>query len=161
MCRAGYNIKTIGFDWEILSERTDGSTVIHTYSFSVVVQNSGCCMSDWLTVKFVDPGYGGNVFLDFFTTPDGNISYFYLLPGESKTLYAQPWPTSLPGPIPINVTYGPLNTKVQANQYNSGYTLYSMGTAVDTTTSTPGFEVVFIVFALFLVVYLKRKKIKQ
>lgn len=131
-----------------------GNTVIHEYKIIAVLHNSGDAQSVSITVKFKEPqpGLGGNYTLQ----PESYI----LNASETKTFVFENWPTPLAGDVPINVSFGPTSSNILPNSYNSGYSVYTLAIGSKKTTSTPGFEVAFLLLGI-VVLLLSRKMKKQ
>lgn len=138
----------------LLNTRTVGDTEIHTYRIIAVLYNNGNASSEEISVKFHDPGY--NESFNPLELMPKNAS---LGPNGSKTFVFESWPTSLIGNIPINITFSPTSSSIQANQYNSGYYIYSLSIGSSKATkSTPGFEIAFVVLAIVILLSRKLKK---
>lgn len=151
------NVSIVDFTSEVVKQEHIAGKEKRTFRFVLIIQNSGNATSPDLVAKFADPEIGGNI--SFFTTSDGNISNFSLMPGESKALYASDWPTMIQGAIPITVSFGPTNPQTPYTLYNSGYKVYTLPGVTKPKSSTPGFEIVFVLVAIS--VLLLSRKIKK
>ena len=132
-----------------------GNRVIHVYNIIAVLHNSGDDKSDEITVYFYDPEYNKTTTSPMKLTPL-NAS---LNPDENKTFILQNWPTPLSGDIPINISFGPSSPNILVTPENSGYYVYTLSINGDKkTTSTPGFEIAFILVAIMVLVMGRRIK---
>ena len=132
-----------------------GTRVIHVYNIIAVLHNSGDVKSDEITVYFYDPEFNKT------TTPPMKLSPLNtsLNPDENKTFILANWPTPLSGDIPINISFGPSSPNVIKTEDNSGYYVYTLSVNGEKkTTSTPGFEIAFILVAIMVLVMGRRIK---
>jgi len=82
-----------------------------------------------------------------------------LNPDENKTFILQNWPTPLSGDIPINISFGPSSPDILPTDENHGYYVYTLSiNGEKKTTSTPGFEIAFILVAIMVLVMGRRIK---
>ncbi|DAC73299.1 MAG TPA: hypothetical protein DSN98_01180 [Thermoplasmata archaeon] len=133
-----------------------GNKVIRVYNIIAVLQNSGDVKSDEISVFFYDPEYNKT------TTPPIKLTPFNvsLNPDENKTFILNNWPTPLTGDVLINVSFKPSLSDVLKTQDNSGSYVYHLQIgATRKTTSTPGFEVAVVLFAILAL--LVKKQIKK
>jgi hypothetical protein len=151
------NVSIVDFTSEVVRQEQIAGKEARTFRFILVIRNSGNETSPDLVAKFADPEVGGN--LSFFTTSGGHVSSFSLMPGESKALYASDWPTMLQDVISINVSFSPTNPQTPYTLYNSGYKVYTLPGVTKPKSSTPGFEIVFVLVAIS--VLLLSRKIKK
>jgi hypothetical protein len=132
-----------------------GNRVIHVYNIIAVLYNSGDGKSEEITVYFYDPEFNKT------TTPPLKLTPLNasLNPDENKTFILQNWPTPLSGDIPINISFGPLSPNVIKTEDNFGYYVYTLSiNGEKKTTSTPGFEIAFILVAIVVLVMGRRIK---
>ena len=132
-----------------------GNRVIRVYNIIAVLHNSGDGKSDEITVNFYDPEFNKTTTSPLKLTPL-NAS---LNPDENKTFILQSWPTPLSGDIPINISFGPSSPNILVTPENSGYYVYTLSiNGEKKTTSTPGFEIAFILVAIMVLVMGRRMK---
>ena len=132
-----------------------GNRVIRVYNIIAVLHNSGDDKSDEITVNFYDPEFNKTTTSPLKLTPF-NAS---LNPDENKTFILQNWPTPLSGDIPINISFGPSSPNILVTPENSGYYIYTLSiNGEKKTTSTPGFEIAFILVAIMVLVMGRRIK---
>lgn len=132
-----------------------GGVTIREYTISAVLSNIGDSKSVNITVKFRDPepGISGNLTLQ----PES----YSLQPNEEKTFIFENWPTTLSGTIILNISFDPSSPNVVHTDDNSGHYLYTLQIGdSQTTTSTPGFEVLIVLVALLVILLKKRIKIQ-
>ena len=131
-----------------------GNRTIYIYNISAVLQNSGDVISDEITVYLHDPEY--NTTIPSIKLTPSNIS---LNPGEMKVFSLNRWPTTLSGDIPINISFRPSAPDVLETDNNHGYYVYTLHIGDgDTTSSTPGFEVLIVLLALCVLLLKKHMK---
>jgi hypothetical protein len=131
-----------------------GTTTIHEYTITAVLQNIGMVDSDNITVTLKDPQPGLNATLTF------QPATYALKPSEEKTFVFEDWPTSLSGTVLLNISFKPTSPTVLETEYNSRHYYYMLHIGNDTTTkkSTPGFEAPLVLLALLVFVYIQQKK---
>jgi hypothetical protein len=132
-----------------------GTRVVHVYTIIAILSNTGDIKSDEISVFFHDPEFNTT------TTPPLRLSPFNISigPHENQTFILQNWPTPLTGDVPINISYTPSAPTVVETIDNSGYYVYTLHIGGSTSTkSTPGFEVLIVFIALFIL--LLRKQLK-
>lgn len=130
-----------------------GNRTIHVYNIMAVLHNSGTVKSDQITVYFYDPEYNKTTTPPLKLTPS-NLS---LNANEDETFVLQNWPTTLTGEVPINISFQPTDPNVVLNQYNSGSYVYILSIGnTKKSTSTPGFEVAFVLVALLILLLMKQ-----
>lgn len=155
ICTAQHAIVTIqNVDVQLVETRKImENRTITIYNISAVLHNSGDLKSDEISVFFYDPGYINTTLPSIRLTPF-NLS---LDPGETKIFSLLKWPTTLSGDVPINISFKPSSANIVETEYNHGYYIYSLHIGNDdTTTSTPGFEIL-IVFLAILVLFVWKK----
>ena len=130
-----------------------GGTTIREYKIIAILYNSGDIQSENISVKFKEPqsGVGGNLTMQ----PAG----YSLMPNETKTFVFENWPTPLSGDIPINISFSPASSDILVTDENSGYYVYTLSiNGNKKTTSTPGFEIAFVLVAIVILVMSRRIK---
>ena len=152
LCSAQADISIKDVSVELLRTRPPvGQRIIREYKISVVLCNTGDTNSTSISVKFLEPepGITGNLTMQ--------PASYSLQPDEEKTFVFENWPTMLTGDVLLNISYRPSSAFVLPNSTNSGYYIYrlSIGNG-NTNTSTPGFEALIVLVALF-VFLLKRR----
>jgi hypothetical protein len=127
-----------------------GATTIREYRITAVLQNVGDKDSVNITVKLKDPQPGLNATLIFL--PES----YSLAPNEEKTFVFEDWPTSLSGNVLLNISFKPASPNVLETEYNSRSYYYSLQIGSDAPkTSTPGFEVLFVLVAIVALLFTK------
>jgi hypothetical protein len=132
-----------------------GNRVIHVYTITAILHNSGDAKSDEINVYFYDPEFNKTTTPPITLTPS-NVS---LNPDEDKIFTLSTWPTPLSGNIPINISFGPASPKILITDENHGYYVYTLSIDGDTKTTSPGFEIAFILVAIMIIVL--GRKIKK
>lgn len=130
-----------------------GNRTIHVYDIIAVIHNSGDMISDKIDVYFRDPEFN-------ITTPLRLDPYNVSVdPDENMTFILHDWPTPLIGDLPINISFSPSSPNVVETSNNHGYYLYTLHIGDNTTTtSTPGFEVVYSLGAIVALLMLKKRR---
>lgn len=155
VCRAGENVTVKNVSAQLLNTRPPvGGRIIREYQIGVVLCNTGDTNSTTITVKFLDPetGISGNLTMQ-------PVSYS-LQPNEEKLFVFDKWPTTLSGNVILNISYGPSSVSTIKTSHNSGFFVYTLSIGNGNTTSTPGFEILFVLIA-FLPFFLKIKMKKM
>jgi hypothetical protein len=148
------SISIVDFTSELVGQTQAGNRQARTYKFILVLRNDGTAVSDDMIARFSDPEL--NTTLSFFTSPTGNITNFTIKPGESKALYSNTWPTMIQEGFSINVTYEPSNLQTTHSSANSGYKVYDFEGVSKPKTSTPGFEIVIVLLAIVVLLFLRK-----
>jgi hypothetical protein len=136
------DISIIDFQYELISQKTIGTTEIRTFKLSVTLHNSGDNISDNITVKFRDVELQTNITF----SPESTT----LESGESKTFIHEEWPTAYQGDVPINISYVPSLPHVPQESYNSGYQVFTIPGDAGGTQATPSFEAALVLLSIAL-----------
>lgn len=126
----------------------NNETIGKIYEINVTLVNSGFSGSDELTVNLTDE--------EHFSLSKKII----LNPGETKVV-SFTWSTLLIKNQQIIISFYPSNPDIDWNQYNSGskaFTLYITDEKDIKATSTPGFEIVLVIIAVFIIIFLLEKR---
>lgn len=131
-----------------------GGMIIREYEIRAILCNTGDISSVNITVQFKDPELGINENLTL------QPKSYPLQPNEEKTFVFENWPTALSGNVILNISYEPSSPNIVHTAYNSGHYLYTIQIGnTETTPSTPGFEILFVIIALFIILLKKQTKI--
>ncbi|KYK21108.1 hypothetical protein AYK25_03785 [Thermoplasmatales archaeon SM1-50] len=154
VCVAQSNVSIKDVSVELIKIRPPvGETIIREYRIRVLLCNTGDTISSAISVKFQEPEGSGNLTMQ-------PLSYS-LQPNEEKTFVFENWPTILSGDVPLNISFGPASHYVNQDSTNSGFYVYTLTIANGkTTTSTPGFEIIILLMALFALMFKKQIKKK-
>jgi len=121
-------------------------------TINIILHNAGPDISDNITVDIMDI----NLLDQLHTYLNGSIK-----PGESKAFVFSDWIVIDKGEHIINISYYPTNTSIQKTATNSGKDTLIVQAGSVTSTSTPGFELFFLISALMITVAILKKKKKQ
>ncbi|KAA0007764.1 MAG: hypothetical protein DRN01_05750 [Thermoplasmata archaeon] len=144
--QAHEEISLVDVSHTLKKERQAGGWTIRTYIINVTLANNGDTASVDTTVDVED---NEGFILHKNTT---------LNPGETKVLSFE-WTTKNPQQQIVNISYGPTSKNVPHTSYNSGkttLTIEALPGYENNGKKTPGFEFMFLVAALLMLVY-KRK----
>jgi len=136
------------FTYQLVKNETIGNLNVRTYTFSVNIHNSGDQTSDLIEVKFEEPEIGG-----FITLGNGTIA-----PGENQTFLLEEWPTVIIGDVTMNFSFNPVNPDTLPTEFNSGKKTFIIPALETNVTETPGFELVFVVIAILVVLLRNTRK---
>jgi hypothetical protein len=130
-----------------------GETIIREYKITALLRNTGDIESTNITVKLKEPQPGINASLAM--QPES----YPLKPNEEKTFVFENWPTSLSGDVLLNISFRPTSPNVLETSENSGFYVYTLHIGnSNTTTSTPGFEVLIVLLAILSLLLIKQIK---
>ena len=127
----------------------NGQIIGKTYQINVTLYNSGDLRSDQLTLNLTDE--------EGFILHRDNV---YVDPGKTATIPFT-WSTTTIRNQNIRVNFYPTALDTIWNEYNSGSTIFSVKIRDDSglpATSTPGFEIIALLFAVAISIFLLKKK---
>lgn len=134
--------------YELVDTLTKNNKIIGKYyKIYVTLYNSGDVRSELLTVNLSDPE--GFVLLQD----------TYVEAGETKIITFN-WSTTYLINQNIKVNFFPSSAYAQTNQYNSGSISFVIDVVENnglTGTSTPGFEIIFLISAILIIFFLSKK----
>jgi hypothetical protein len=143
---AEISIDTDHTSYELVSTEKIGQQTIAYYKISITLQNTGDVRSNDITLNVVDDG--GFPFLENYT----------FNPGESKTFIMNNWPLEGLGAHNLTINFFPTNES-RMNPHNHGTMTYVVsGNSPSDGSSTPGFELIVVLVAVLLAIFLYRKK---
>ncbi len=154
-CAQNSGVSITSVNAVLLQTKTLGNREVHYYKLIVVLHNYGSTSSSQISVKFHDPEYNTS-YPPMILSPEN----YSLQPGESKIFNFSEWPTQLTGDVPLNISFSPTAQNSEVNLYDAGYYIYMLHIGNEnSTSSTPGFELVLL-FTAFTVLVLWRKQKK-
>lgn len=140
-----YNISIGDATYEVIKIDDSKTTVVVYYKIGIVLHNSGNKISDDITLEMKDA-------LGVYPR-NGTI-----LPGESREFVFDDWPLMGLGEHLIDIGFYPTDLNIPRGEYNSGSTslvLSADGKGDD--KSTPGFELVSLMSAIALYLFIRKK----
>jgi hypothetical protein len=137
--------------YQLVNTLTKNNKIIGKYyEIYVSLYNSGDVKSERLTVNLSDQE-------GFVLEQDT-----YVEPGETKIVTFN-WSTTYLSNQNMKVNFFPADVYVPTNQYNSGSTSFEIEIVNNNgvpATSTPGFEIIFLISAILIIYFLSKKNKK-
>lgn len=118
------------------------------YNITIILYNAGNITSPLITLGIQDEADG------IWTNKTGTVTA-----QDSTEFLFTNWPIIGPGEHTIRITYGPTDDSIARTSFNSGTDALILGvTAIeDDTQGTPGFELLVLLSALFVILLLKQR----
>jgi len=134
---------------EISSIVKNGNVIGKTFQINVTLRNLGDLRSDELTVNLTDQ--------EGFALTRNNI---YVDPGKTEII-SFIWSTTTIRNQQIGINFYPTDLDTIWDEYNSGSTRITVKLGDENglpATSTPGFEIIALLFAVAILIFLLKKK---
>ena len=123
-------------------------TIGKTYEINVTLLNSGINSSEELIVNLTDE-------------ENFSLSKKIILNQNETKVVSFTWSTLLIKNQQIIVSFYPSNLDTDWNQYNHGsktFTIYIADEKDKNTTNSPGFEIIFVIIAILIFIFLLKKR---
>ena len=140
-----YRISLVEKKYECVKTVGSGKQTWVYFDISITLSNTGDVESDDITVEIEDE--------------DGKYYRNYTFqPRESKTFIFDDHPLLEKTEHRINISFYPTNKYIVLNDYNHGEDILIILPKENANNSTPGFESIFPIIAIAVLVFLKRYK---